>query len=224
MPVISLRDDSIQLHTILPKEALCPVSLNAPQGSSDVCTSLGGSVETVNGLCLWAGLCTEVILTVALCATARAFAFSISASRGNQLTGLPAFSLNYATQVMTGRGPLWRKKRLWNTRGCLHPCIIHLAELKGGNKTISLFVFFPPYPFFDGALVWWGGIMRWAQTRRERGILLSSLLLFVIRGGRRCLRLRLKTHRRHPGQPLFFFLFVFPFMLGLCSCQIMGNH
>lgn len=40
MPVISLRDDSMQLHMILAKEALCPVSLNVPQGSSDVCTSL----------------------------------------------------------------------------------------------------------------------------------------------------------------------------------------
>lgn len=40
MSVISLRGDFMQLHRILPQAALCPVWLNVPQGSSDVCTSL----------------------------------------------------------------------------------------------------------------------------------------------------------------------------------------
>lgn len=121
MPVIALRDDSMQLHMILAKEALCLVKRTP--GLFRCLHVSGGSVETVNGFCLWAGLCTEVILTVALCSTPRAFAFSISASRGNQLTGLPVFSLNYATQVMTGRGPLRRKKRLWNTQAACTPAL-----------------------------------------------------------------------------------------------------
>lgn len=44
------------------------------------------------------------------------------------------------------------KKAALEDLGCLHSCIIHLIELKEGNKTISLLVLCL-HTIFDGALV-----------------------------------------------------------------------
>lgn len=86
------------------------------------CLRLWGEVSKNRNGSVFGCLCVEMILTGALWNAQRGSAFSICASRGNQLTGLPVFSLNYAMQVMTGRG-LVVQNGFETLR--LHPCIIH---------------------------------------------------------------------------------------------------
>lgn len=61
--------------------------------------SLGEKSRNIIGS-VFGSLCVEMFLTWALWKI-RGFAFSISTSLDNQLTGLPVFTVNYVLQIMT---------------------------------------------------------------------------------------------------------------------------
>lgn len=75
-------------------------------------------------------LCVEMFLTGVLWKIQWGFAFSISAALGNQLTGLPVFTVNYGMQVMT---LLWLAcKMAWKWFSLRqHSCILHSIQMNG---------------------------------------------------------------------------------------------